>query len=737
MICNNTFFRTKYEVQRHLQSQHTGIGYQCSLCGMIFTSRNYKHSCDVRESDMIFIHRITGEKGEAAKEIMAKFIREEQDSKWRYVKTMDELELPITDNKVTEPSRQPRPRKLNSKRIASPAPSVQLEEPEEINLDEPPPKVPRLEISRLELEPVSSASSQISDLDITPSVSDDESSSSSSSESSSESESESESEIEMSPKRLVKITSKPGSDRVNKKSIQYSKRNNKESNKESENKKVENENRKEKDSNNEKQCDDDNSVVDKEVNKDNEMRKDKVVESSKNIQNETQRETSKDRNNNEKSVQKENEKGKEIEKEKQKDKESGSKINKKGVEKESCKEKRNDKGKEINKIRNSDKEKSAQNEINSKKDSRKERQLDNRKLQKVTETKEGKIKNNCEKNQSINNDKQNEKNKKNKLSKDKDKEKENSKNRKEMSVVKDKDKQSQKENENNKRLMENDIMGGNNKESECEKLNPHENAKDKQNSGEIVSGLLLDRIMSDITNTFSNTQHMDEETLAAVESITQRPLDMAIEKAMDEFCDRSVRLMQETVINETVTGAISEAINETRVIEEEVDEMYQKELEQEIVNIAKESVLDVSLEAAEERRLNLERQREEEKRQKEVCEMEGRTENRKRKHDEIETEECSDDDDEEICNLRKIQSKRVVLNIGGVRFETSRMALQKDPTSLLAKIESNIIPQGNSIFIDRDQSHFRLILYYLRNDCQLPSLAVLPRERRYLLELEN
>ena len=65
--------------------------------------------------------------------------------------------------------------------------------------------------------------------------------------------------------------------------------------------------------------------------------------------------------------------------------------------------------------------------------------------------------------------------------------------------------------------------------------------------------------MADINNTYSNcqqlsplnkSQHIDEETMTAVENITQGPLNMAIEKVMDEFCGLSVRLMQQAVISE-------------------------------------------------------------------------------------------------------------------------------------------------------------------------------------------
>ena len=161
-------------------------------------------------------------------------------------------------------------------------------------------------------------------------------------------------------------------------------------------------------------------------------------------------------------------------------------------------------------------------------------------------------------------------------------------------------------------------------------------------------------------------------------------------------------------------------------------------------DISRESVMDISLEEAEERRLREVRQKQKETRREwTVVRNENRQHTRKRKHTEIESEECnnnkSDDDegDSELSYLREMQTSRVILNIGGVRFETSRMTLRKDLNSLFADMESNIMTQGNSIFVDRDSSHFRLILNYLRNGCTLSSPAILPRERKYLLELES
>ena len=90
-----------------------------------------------------------------------------------------------------------------------------------------------------------------------------------------------------------------------------------------------------------------------------------------------------------------------------------------------------------------------------------------------------------------------------------------------------------------------------------------------------------------------------------------------------------------------------------------------------------------------------------------------------------------------LTYLNASQGNRVLLNIGGTRFETCEMTLKKDPESLFALLFSEETPNRDNYFIDRDPAHFRIILYYLRCGCSLPSEAILPRELKYLLEIQS
>ena len=80
-------------------------------------------------------------------------------------------------------------------------------------------------------------------------------------------------------------------------------------------------------------------------------------------------------------------------------------------------------------------------------------------------------------------------------------------------------------------------------------------------------------------------------------------------------------------------------------------------------------------------------------------------------------------------------SSTIKLNVGGHLFTTSVQTLTKDPNSMLAAMFSGKFEmkpsEDGSFFIDRDGTHFRFILNYLRN-----GELILPEGATFLKELE-
>ncbi|MEW8542111.1 MAG: BTB/POZ domain-containing protein [Candidatus Thiodiazotropha sp.] len=91
-----------------------------------------------------------------------------------------------------------------------------------------------------------------------------------------------------------------------------------------------------------------------------------------------------------------------------------------------------------------------------------------------------------------------------------------------------------------------------------------------------------------------------------------------------------------------------------------------------------------------------------------------------------------------LLHFQRIQEQRVVLCVGGKRFNTSKVTLRADPNSFFSKMlreDSPMRPYNtNEYFIDRNPAHFNLILDYLMEGAHIDT-ALLPSEKKYLLEL--
>lgn len=74
---------------------------------------------------------------------------------------------------------------------------------------------------------------------------------------------------------------------------------------------------------------------------------------------------------------------------------------------------------------------------------------------------------------------------------------------------------------------------------------------------------------------------------------------------------------------------------------------------------------------------------------------------------------------------------------GGIMVEKSKNTLRADPSCILALMLqplSPFYPSNNVYFDDRDPAHFKIILYFLRNNCNIEK-RYLPTEHVYLFEL--
>ena len=324
----------------------------------------------------------------------------------------------------------------------------------------------------------------------------------------------------------------------------------------------------------------------------------------------------------------------------------------------------------------------------------------------------------------------------------------------ETKETKDKAKQADKESQKKITLKEYEArkLTRGHTEQTVEILKIGEVIRESNSEGVVMGGgQILDTIMQNISNTFCTQQ---PATPVRDCTRTQQIETPYSDYRMMEIQYRSYEEIETHFDTDEISGA--EVQQDDQVILNAVASITVQSTEEDnsftivgdcVIELAEEAVLNQEIDGAIEsvciEMMEEQRVRKEEKRKKKAD---------KRKYVEAAMEHASgllsnkgtvDDepevgDDEDIEYIKKIQGCKVVLNVVA-RFETSILTLQKEPKSLLAKLftkKSSIIPQGNSIFLDWDASHFKVILNYLRYDGDI-NPAVLPKERRYLLELQK
>ena len=90
-----------------------------------------------------------------------------------------------------------------------------------------------------------------------------------------------------------------------------------------------------------------------------------------------------------------------------------------------------------------------------------------------------------------------------------------------------------------------------------------------------------------------------------------------------------------------------------------------------------------------------------------------------------------------MAELNRISEQKIMLDIGGYKYSTSLQTLRAEPESMLGTMFSERHPitkqKDGSVFIDRDGTHFRIILNYLRGS--ITSSEQLPDNNLLLSEL--
>jgi hypothetical protein len=68
-----------------------------------------------------------------------------------------------------------------------------------------------------------------------------------------------------------------------------------------------------------------------------------------------------------------------------------------------------------------------------------------------------------------------------------------------------------------------------------------------------------------------------------------------------------------------------------------------------------------------------------------------------------------------LTSCQEIQEERLIFNIGGTHFQTSKVVMRADPTSLfsLMLLPKSPFRPNSTYFFDRDPAHFRILELFL------------------------
>ncbi|CAC5410273.1 unnamed protein product [Mytilus coruscus] len=95
----------------------------------------------------------------------------------------------------------------------------------------------------------------------------------------------------------------------------------------------------------------------------------------------------------------------------------------------------------------------------------------------------------------------------------------------------------------------------------------------------------------------------------------------------------------------------------------------------------------------------------------------------------------TEDMKKKMQQVRRSQDNKIIMNIWGTKFETSRdtLSILVVPGSLFSALCQETLQKG-SVFLDRDPTHFKIVLNYLRIRDNF-SRNILPKNRPYLEEM--
>ena len=84
-VCGERFFKTRYDITRHLEEQHGGFAYKCNICNRVYNRAGKHASCRAGRDEMLLFHHQTGARGVEAQQQLEEYYRTKLPQLWEAV----------------------------------------------------------------------------------------------------------------------------------------------------------------------------------------------------------------------------------------------------------------------------------------------------------------------------------------------------------------------------------------------------------------------------------------------------------------------------------------------------------------------------------------------------------------------------------------------------------------------------------------------------------------------------
>ena len=89
-VCGDRFFKSRYDITRHLEEPHGGFAYKCTICNRVYNRASKHTSCRAGREEMLLFYRQTGARGVEAQQQLEEYCHTKLMQPWEAVPVVNQ-----------------------------------------------------------------------------------------------------------------------------------------------------------------------------------------------------------------------------------------------------------------------------------------------------------------------------------------------------------------------------------------------------------------------------------------------------------------------------------------------------------------------------------------------------------------------------------------------------------------------------------------------------------------------